>query len=133
MARNPLAIDFAGIAFQNPFLLSSGPPTMDAPRIIRAAKLGWGGAVTKTISKDGTVDPRIRLGALRREGKLIGMNNIEFLSRAPLKTWTDDWIPAIKARAPKGFVLVASMMAEPAPESWTRLAETLSATGVDAL
>ncbi len=109
MARNPLAIEFAGIPFQNPFLLSSGPPTMDASRIIRAAKLGWGGAVTKTINKDGTVDPRVRLGALRRDGQLIGMNNIELLSRAPLKTWTDDWIPAIKAAAPEGFVLVASL------------------------
>jgi dihydropyrimidine dehydrogenase (NAD+) subunit PreA len=106
---------------------------MDAARIIRAAKLGWGGAVTKTINKDGTVDPRVRLGALRRDGQLIGMNNIELLSRAPLKTWTEDWIPAIKARAPEGFVLVASLMADPAPESWTRLAEALSATGVDAL
>jgi len=133
VARNPLAIEFAGIPFQNPFLISSGPATMDAPRIIRAAKLGWGGAVTKTINKDGTVDPRVRLGALRRDGQLIGMNNIELLSRAPLKTWIDDWIPAIKARAPEGFVLVASLMADPAPESWTRLAETLSATGVDAL
>jgi dihydropyrimidine dehydrogenase (NAD+) subunit PreA len=133
VARNPLAIEFAGIPFQNPFLLSSGPTTMDATRIIRAAKLGWGGAVTKTINKDGTVDPRVRLGALRRDGQLIGMNNIELLSRAPLKTWTDDWIPAIKARVPEGFVLVASLMADPAPESWTCLAETLSVTGVDAL
>jgi dihydropyrimidine dehydrogenase (NAD+) subunit PreA len=133
VAPNPLATEFAGIALQNPFLLSSAPPTMDAARIIRAAKLGWGGAVTKTMNKDGTVDPRTRLGALRREGRLIGMNNIEFLSRAPLKTWTDDWIPAIKARAPKGFALVASVMGDPTPESWTHLAETVSGTGVDAL
>jgi len=37
MAENPLAIDFTGIPFENPFMLSSAPPTLDAKRVIRAA------------------------------------------------------------------------------------------------
>jgi dihydropyrimidine dehydrogenase (NAD+) subunit PreA len=133
MAKNLLAIEFAGIPFQNPFMLSSAPPTLDARRVIRAAKLGWGGAVLKTVTEEPTVDPRTRLGALRRSGHLIGMNNIELLSRHSLQTWTEKWIPEIKAKAPKEFIVIASIMSSPEPEGWTALAETFSATGVDAL
>ncbi|MFX1483073.1 MAG: NAD-dependent dihydropyrimidine dehydrogenase subunit PreA, partial [Promethearchaeota archaeon] len=88
MASKSLEIEFAGMRFKNPFMLSSAPPTMDVRHIIRAAKLGWGGAVMKTITEEPTVDPRTRLGVLRRDGRAIGMNNIELLSREPLSTWT---------------------------------------------
>jgi dihydropyrimidine dehydrogenase (NAD+) subunit PreA len=133
MADNPLAVEFAGIPFKNPFLLSSAPPTMDVRHILRAARLGWGGAVMKTVTEEPTVDPRTRLGVLRKNGRAIGMNNIELLSREPLKTWTDDWIPKIKREAPEDFVFVASMMSGPEPDGWTSLAETMSQTGADAI
>ena len=133
MSSNRLEIEFAGLLFKNPFMLSSAPPTMDARHIIRAAKLGWGGAVTKTIAEEPTVDPRTRLGVLRKNGKPIGMNNIELISRETLKKWTDDWIPKIKQESPKDFILVASIMSGPEPEGWTRLAETISHTSVDAI
>ncbi len=133
MSKHPLAIEFAGIPFSNPFMLSSAPPTLDAQRVIRAAKLGWGGAVLKTVTEEPTVDPRTRLGVLRKQGKLIGMNNIELLSRHSLKQWTDSWIPEIKNKAPEDFVVVASIMSSPEPEGWTALAETMSQTGVNAL
>lgn len=133
MSKQSLAIEFAGIPFVNPFLLSSAPPTLDAQRVIRAAKLGWGGAVLKTVTEEPTVDPRTRLGVLRKQGKLIGMNNIELLSRHPLKQWTDSWIPEIKAKSPEGFVIVSSIMSSPEPEGWTELAALMSQTGVDAL
>jgi dihydropyrimidine dehydrogenase (NAD+) subunit PreA len=133
MSANRLEIEFAGMPFKNPFMLSSAPPTMDARHIIRAAKLGWGGAVTKTIAEEPTVDPRTRLGVLRNNGKAIGMNNIELISRQALKKWTDDWIPKIKQESPKDFILVASIMSGPEPEGWTRLAETISRTSVDAI
>jgi len=133
MADNPLAVEFAGIPFKNPFLLSSAPPTMDARHILRAARLGWGGAVMKTVTEEPTVDPRTRLGVLRRDGKAVGMNNIELLSREPLKTWTEDWIPQVKREAPEDFIFVASMMSGPEPDGWTSLAEIMSQTGADAI
>ena len=133
MAKNPLAVEFVNIPFKNPFMLSSAPPSLDARRVIRAAKLGWGGVVLKTVTEEPTVDPRTRLGVLRQEGKLVGMNNIELLSRHPLKTWTDLWIPEIKQKAPSDFVVIASIMSGPEPEGWTMLASTMSETGVDAL
>jgi dihydropyrimidine dehydrogenase (NAD+) subunit PreA len=133
MTTDRLAIDFAGINFKNPFMLSSAPPTMDARHIIRAAKLGWGGAVMKTVTEEPTVDPRTRLGVLRKDGKAIGMNNIELLSRVPLTKWTEEWIPQIKQEAPDDFIFIASIMSGTEPEGWTALAETMSQTEADAI
>jgi len=133
MSNNRLSVEFAGLTFKNPFILSSAPPTMDARHIIRAAKLGWGGAVMKTVTEEPTVDPRTRLGVLRKNGKAIGMNNIELLSRKPLSTWTEDWIPKIKQEAPEDFIFIASIMSGIEPEGWTALAETMSQTGADAI
>jgi len=133
MSSNPLEIEFAGITFKNPFMLSSAPPTKDPRHILRAARLGWGGAVMKTVTEEPTVDPRTRLGVLRKNGKAIGMNNIELLSREPLKTWTEIWIPKIKQEAPEDFIFIASIMSGPEPEGWTTLAETMSQSGPDAI
>lgn len=44
-----LDIEFMGIKFPNPFVLSSGPPTATGEMVIEAFKVGWGGAVLKTI------------------------------------------------------------------------------------
>src|SRR6476469_11010456 len=43
------AVTFTGIAFENPFLLSSAPPTESESNILRAFDAGWGGVVVKTI------------------------------------------------------------------------------------
>ncbi len=43
------SVEFTGIRFPNPFLLSSAPPTESASNIVRAFEAGWGGVVTKTI------------------------------------------------------------------------------------
>ena len=44
-----LAVNFTGLRFENPFLLSSAPPTESDTNIMRAFDAGWGGVVTKTI------------------------------------------------------------------------------------
>lgn len=44
-----LAVEFTGLRFDNPFLLSSAPPTESESNILRAFDAGWGGVVTKTI------------------------------------------------------------------------------------
>ena len=44
-----LGVVFTGISFDNPFLLSSAPPTESDGNIMRAFDAGWGGVVTKTI------------------------------------------------------------------------------------
>src|SRR3954463_16697770 len=44
-----LSTTFTGLRFENPFLLSSAPPTESDSNIMRAFDAGWGGVVTKTI------------------------------------------------------------------------------------
>jgi dihydroorotate dehydrogenase len=43
------SVSFTGIQFENPFLLSSAPPTESESNILRAFEAGWAGVVTKTI------------------------------------------------------------------------------------
>src|SRR4029078_6775588 len=43
------SVEFTGIHFENPFMLSSAPPTESERNILRAYEAGWGGVVTKTI------------------------------------------------------------------------------------
>lgn len=40
------------LTLKNPFLLASGPPAASGEQIRRAFRLGWAGAVTKTIVPD---------------------------------------------------------------------------------
>ena len=44
-----LSTVFTGLKFENPFLLSSAPPTESDANIMRAFEAGWAGVVTKTI------------------------------------------------------------------------------------
>ena len=44
-----LSVDFCGVLFKNPFILSSAPPTTTGEMMGRAFEAGWGGAVTKTL------------------------------------------------------------------------------------
>jgi dihydroorotate dehydrogenase len=53
-----LSVLFTGIRFDNPFLLSSAPPTESESNILRAFEAGWGGVVTKTIGLHPVVNVR---------------------------------------------------------------------------
>ena len=44
-----LSTTLGSLHLENPFLLSSGPPTASAEMIKRAFRAGWAGAVIKTI------------------------------------------------------------------------------------
>ena len=55
---------FTGIHFENPFLLSSAPPTESESNILRAFEAGWGGVVTKTIGLHPVVN------VVRRQGQV---------------------------------------------------------------
>ena len=47
-----LEVNVLGINFENPFILSSAPPTAKIESIDKAFELGWAGAVLKTITPD---------------------------------------------------------------------------------
>src|SRR6187431_1756041 len=144
-----LSVTFTGLAFENPFLLASAPPTESDGNIMRAFDAGWGGVVTKTIglhpvvNVDGpktkflrasTDSPRLSMQK-RGSAVLHSSWNWELISDKTL----DWWVPRI-ARIKKAYprkILVASIMAGSGSDqelaNWQTLAKACQAEGADAL
>lgn len=122
------------LRFQNPFLLASGPPTASGGQIRHAFKLGWAGAVTKTIAPDtmeiSDVSPRFAAWKGEHAG-LLGFENIELLSKHDVSYWTAE-IAAITREYPDR-VLIASIMASPDVAEWQELAGRVQDAGADAI
>ncbi|HUP63761.1 MAG TPA: tRNA-dihydrouridine synthase [Thermoanaerobaculia bacterium] len=144
-----LSTVFTGIRFENPFLLSSAPPTESEANITRAFEAGWGGVVTKTIGMHPVVNvegPKTkflrtdveghRLSTKRRPNAALHSSwNWELISDKPL----DWWIPRLE-RIKKAFpekVLIASIMAgsgdERELEHWQTLTRSVQDAGVDGI
>lgn len=143
-----LSVEFTGIRFGNPFLLSSAPPTESESNILRAFEAGWGGVVTKTIGLHPVVNVRgpktkfLRadvdsptISMKKRPGTALHSSwNWELISDKPL----DWWVPRI-GRIKKAFpdrVLVASIMAGSGNDTelshWQTLAKACQEEGADA-
>ncbi|MEP6590887.1 MAG: NAD-dependent dihydropyrimidine dehydrogenase subunit PreA [Gemmatimonadota bacterium] len=143
------SVEFTGIRFENPFLLSSAPPTESESNILRAFEAGWGGVVTKTIglhpvvnvhgakakfqrtsAEDASVSMRKRPGAA-----LHSSWNWELISDKTLDWW-EPRMRRIKDAFPNR-VLVASIMAGSGNDKelrhWQQLAESCQEHGADAL
>ena len=144
-----LSTTFTGLGFENPFLLSSAPPTESESNILRAFEAGWGGVVTKTIGMHPVVNvagPKTKFLRYYPETKALSMNkgrsgvlqaswNWELISDKPL----DWWVPRL-GRIKKAFpdrVLVASIMAGSGSDKeldhWRALGRACEAEGCDAL
>ncbi|OPX72306.1 MAG: dihydropyrimidine dehydrogenase subunit B [Methanoregulaceae archaeon PtaU1.Bin059] len=129
-----LATTLGQFHLQNPFLLSSAPPTASYEQIRRAFSVGWAGAVVKTIRPDGMVieDVSPRFQAIKgSSGDIQGFENIELLSKKTLSYWTSH-IPRLKEEFP-GRLLVASIMGTPDPAEWRSLAGQVEEAGSDAI
>src|SRR6185436_15316983 len=116
-----LTTTFTGLKFQNPFLLSSAPPTESESNILRAFEAGWGGVVTKTIGLHPVVNvigpktkflradadsPRLSMKK-RPDTALHSSWNWELISDKPLDAWIGK-LSSIKKAFPKK-TLVASI------------------------
>jgi len=144
-----LEVTFTGIRFDNPFLLSSAPPTESESNILRAFEAGWGGVVTKTIGMHPVVNvagPKTKFLRYLPESGVLSMNrgrqgvlhsswNWELISDKPL----DWWIPRL-GRIKKAFpdkVLIASIMAGSGSDKeldhWRTLARACQEQGADGL
>jgi dihydroorotate dehydrogenase len=144
-----LSTTFTGLRFENPFLLSSAPPTESDSNIMRAFDAGWGGVVTKTIGLHPVVNvkgPKTKFtrtqpatGILSmnrgREGVLHSSWNWELISDKTL----DWWIPRLERikKAYPSHVLIASIMAgsgtDKELEHWRTLARACQDAGADGL
>src|SRR3989440_11549726 len=97
-----LGVVFTGISFDNPFLLSSAPPTESDSNIMRAFAAGWGGVVTKTIGLHPVVNAKgpktkflradnsdVRLSMTKRPNTtLLASGNWELISDKTIDWWT---------------------------------------------
>ena len=144
-----LSTTFTGLRFENPFLLSSAPPTESESNIVRAFDAGWGGVVTKTIGLHPVVNvagPKTRflratpdssqLSMQKRPGTALHSSwNWELISDKPL----DWWVPRIARikQAHPARILVASIMAGSGTDeelrNWQTLAKACQDEGADAL
>ena len=143
-----LSTSFTGLKFENPFLLSSAPPTESESNILRAFDAGWGGVVTKTIGLHPVVNVRGPKTMFLRsdvDSPVISMKkrpntalhsswNWELISDRPLDWWLPN-IERIKKQWPNR-VLVASIMAGSGSDTelshWQTLARACQDAGADA-
>ena len=143
------SVNFTGIHFPNPFLLSSAPPTESDTNILRAFDYGWGGVVAKTIGLHPVVNVHgAKTKFMRTEpgshrvtmkkmpgGALHSSWNWELISDKPLDWWLPQ-IRRIKAAYPDR-VLIASIMAGSGSDAemrnWQLLAEGCQDAGADGL
>jgi dihydropyrimidine dehydrogenase (NAD+) subunit PreA len=144
-----LSTVFTGLHFENPFLLSSAPPTESESNILRAFESGWGGVVTKTIGLHPVVNvkgPKTNflraeadsphLSMKKRPGTALHSSwNWELISDKPLDWWIGRLSRVKKAHPTK--ILVASIMAGSGSDeelrNWQTLAKACENEGVDAL
>lgn len=142
-----LSTTFTGIKFENPFLLSSAPPTESESNIMRAFDAGWGGVVTKTIGLHPVVNvvgPKTKFNRADVASSRISMKkrpdsvlhsswNWELISDKPLDWWIGRLSKIKKAYPTK--VLIASIMAGSGNDkelhNWQTLAKACQAEGVD--
>ncbi len=143
-----LAVTFTGLTFENPFLLSSAPPTESDANIMRAFDAGWAGVVTKTIGLHPVVNvagPKTKflratpdsphLSMQKRPGTALHSSwNWELISDKTL----DWWVPRINKikKAYPNRILVASIMAGSGSDRelahWQTLAKACQDEGADA-
>lgn len=144
-----LSVNFTGIRFENPFLLSSAPPTESDSNIMRAFEAGWGGVVTKTIGLHPVVNVKgpktkflraepdtYKLSTKRRPNTALHSSwNWELISEKPIDWWIGR-LSAIKKAHPNR-ILIASIMAGSGNDkelhNWQTLTKACQDEGVDGL
>ncbi len=143
------SVTFTGIKFENPFMLSSAPPTESESNIMRAFDAGWGGVVTKTIGLHPVVNvygakakfmrtsaDTSQVSMKKRDNSALHSSwNWELISDKPI----DWWVPRIRRikDAHPTKVLIASIMAGSGNDKelghWQQLAEACQDAGADGL
>jgi len=121
-----------GIKFENPFLLSSAPPTANIKSIDSAFELGWGGAILKTITPGDIemIEASPTYAPFKDGHKVYGFENIEMLSHLSVKEWLKG-IQFLKKKHPTKVIIV-SIMAPVKKQEWQQLVKTFNKSPCDA-
>ncbi len=128
-----LGVDFCGVRFLNPVLLSSSPVSNTGEMVGRAFDAGFAGVAFKTIATGDTpiVHPAPRMAGYDYGSKrLIGLQNVEQISDRPLAHNLAD-LRYLRRNWPEHRV-IASIMGFSTDE-WRRLAVECEDAGADLL
>jgi len=132
--KSNLNIEFCGVKFENPFMLSSSPVGNHYEMCSRAFDAGWGGIVYKTLNIEKTfkiVMPSPRLNTLNYSDKqFVGLQNAEQITDRNIEDNIKD-IKELKKNYPNK-VLVSSIMAF-SDEDWATLSKMSEDAGADML
>jgi dihydropyrimidine dehydrogenase (NAD+) subunit PreA len=128
-----LSIDFCGVHFLNPVMLSSSPVSNTGEMVGRAFDAGFGGVAFKTIGMGDVkiIHPSPRMAGYDYESKkMVGLQNVEQISDRPLADNLAD-IRYLKHHWPD-HVVIASIMGFSSDE-WKTLAVACQDAGADML
>ncbi len=125
-----LFVDYLGRRFENPFVLSSGPPTANAEMIARAFEAGWAGAVIKTLIREPVKNLQNRFASIKLGTRIVAFENIELVSEMAPEEWYRD-IRILKERFPNKIIIGSIMGDVENEEQWLELALGCQDAGVD--
>ncbi len=128
-----LAVDFCGVRFPNPFLLSAAPPTDDLDMVRAAFDAGWGGAVLKTTSVETEPVDLVypMMSAIHCDAsRIVGLGNIDLISEHHIDE-IEQRVATLKREYPDR-VVAASIMGSK-KEEWQELVRRLEGAGVDVI
>ncbi len=128
-----LSVDFCGVTFKNPFLLSSSPVSNSAEMVEKAFEAGWSGVVFKTLNSDRLpiTHPSPRMHCIDYGGqKEIAVQNVEQISDRPLKHNLMEF-QYLKKHYPD-YPIIASIMGF-FEDEWVYLAKMAEDNGADML
>ena len=126
-----LGVEFCGVRFEHPFILSAAPPTDELDMVRRAFEAGWAGAVLKTTSVEGTVvDLKYPMMSSTSYGgrQVASLGNIDLISHHHIDV-VEKRVEALKKEFPNKVVAASIMGAK--KEDWQTLVKRLEAAGVD--
>jgi len=133
MSHPDLSIDFCGIPFESPVMLSSSPVSNTAEMVSRAFEAGFAGVVYKSIgvASNESIHPSPRMAPYHSQSqRLLGLQNVEQLSDRPFKDNMAD-LRYLKKHWP-GKVVISSIMGF-SKDEWRELALASEDAGVDML
>ncbi len=128
-----LSVDYCGVTFKNPFMLSSSPVSNSAEMVGRAFDAGWGGVAFKTVCTDRIkiVHPSPRMkGYHNGSSRLVGLQNVEQISDRRMGDNLRD-LAYLKRHWPD-HVVMASIMGF-SEDDWVTLAKACTDAGADLL
>lgn len=126
-----LSVNFCGLRFPNPFILSAAPPSDDPDMLRRSFEAGWAGAVLKTTSIESNPValkyPMMSATSLGPQ-RIASLGNIDLISEHHIDR-VEERVRTLKDEYPDRIVAASIMGSR--QEDWETLVRRLETAGVD--